>query len=177
MNSAPDYSLRRMTAEDLGTVLAWRNSAEVRQFMFTKNEIGMDEHARWFGNASHDPNRHLLILLQATAPCGFINIHEISPGIAEWGFYAAPESPKGTGTQLGIATLQFVFKDRKLHKLCGQVLGFNKRSLNLHHRLGFKQEGVLREHHFDGSEYHDVICFGVLAHEWHTRMQNEVKNG
>jgi len=34
-------------------------------------------------------------------------------------------------------------------------------------RLGFQREGVLRQQHFDGQQYHDVVCFGLLANEWH----------
>jgi UDP-4-amino-4,6-dideoxy-N-acetyl-beta-L-altrosamine N-acetyltransferase len=54
-----------------------------------------------------------------------------------------------------------------LHKLCGQALAFNERSIRFHQNLGFRREGVLRQQHFDGEQYHDVVCFGLLASEWH----------
>lgn len=156
-----------MAATDLAMVLAWRNHPEVRRYMYTQHEISLDEHRRWFERASPDPQRHLLIFEDGPNALGFINVHQIAPGgIADWGFYAAPDAPKGTGRALGNAALRYAFADAGLHKLCGQALAFNERSIQFHGMLGFTQEGILRQQHFDGQHYHDVLCFGLLAHEW-----------
>lgn len=160
--------VRRMDTDDLAKVLAWRNHPEVRRYMYTQHEILLDEHARWFEHASQDQNRHLLIYENKIMPLGFINIHQIAVGgIADWGFYVAPDAPKGTGHQLGLAALDYAFTKIGLSKLCGQALCYNERSIRFHQSLGFQQEGVLRQQHFDGQHYHDVVCFGLLASEWH----------
>lgn len=159
--------IRAMTHADLERVLAWRNHEDVRRYMYTQHEIGLEEHARWFEQASQDKHRHLLVFERDAIPLGFINIHQIAPGgLADWGFYAAPQAPKGTGSQLGKAALLYAFTQAKLHKLCGQALVYNERSIRFHLNLGFHQEGILREQHFDGQRYHDVVCFGLLASEW-----------
>lgn len=156
-----------MTNEDLDRVLAWRNHDEVRRYMYTQHEISRAEHARWFEQASRDPSRHLLVFEGNSVPLGFINLQQVAPGgVTEWGFYVAPDAPRGTGRQLGHAVLQHAFTHLGLHKLCGQALRFNTRSIKFHQRLGFQQEGVLREQHFDGQNYHDVMCFGLLVSEW-----------
>lgn len=165
--SRPLQRIRPMTQADLSTVLAWRNHPEVRRYMYTQHEISLDEHCRWFERASKDQKRHLLIYEDDLTPLGFINIHEIAlGGIADWGFYAAPDAPKGTGRALGKAALSYAFIELGLHKLCGQAIAFNERSVRFHQALGFMQEGVLRQQYFDGQHYHDVLCFGLLAHEW-----------
>jgi UDP-4-amino-4,6-dideoxy-N-acetyl-beta-L-altrosamine N-acetyltransferase len=156
-----------MTPEDLGQVLAWRNHEEVRRYMYTQHEISLEEHTRWFERASQDAGRHLLVFENDTVPLGFINIHQIAPGgVADWGFYVAPDAPKGTGRQLGQAALHYAFSGEGLHKICGQALAYNERSIRFHLNLGFQQEGTLREQHFDGQHYHNVVCFGLLASEW-----------
>ncbi|MDN0075828.1 UDP-4-amino-4,6-dideoxy-N-acetyl-beta-L-altrosamine N-acetyltransferase [Crenobacter sp. SG2303] len=161
------HRIRPMTHDDLELVLAWRNHQEVRSYMYTQREIELAEHARWFERASQDPDRHLLLFERDGVPQGFINLHQIAPGgIADWGFYAAPEAPRGTGRQLGHCALEHAFKELKLHKVCGQAFACNERSVGLHQRLGFRQEGILREQYFDGQEYYDVVCFGLLAAEW-----------
>jgi RimJ/RimL family protein N-acetyltransferase len=71
------------------------------------------------------------------------------------------------GRALGNATLHYGFIELGLHKICGQALDFNERSIRFHERLGFKQEGVLQDQHYDGQNYHAVVCFGLLAEEWH----------
>ncbi len=159
--------IREMTQIDLETVLAWRNHQDVRRFMYTQNEISMDEHISWFERTSIDPKRHLLIYQLGDQPLGFINIHEIAVGaIANWGFYAAPDAPRGTGGALGHAVLQHAFQKLNLHKICGQAIAHNLRSIRFHIKLGFLQEGVLKHQHYDGKNYHDVWCFGMLADTW-----------
>lgn len=156
-----------MAESDLEQVLSWRNHPEVRRYMYTQHEISLEEHACWFARASQNPERHLLVFEMDTTPLGFINIHQIANGgIADWGFYAAPDAPKGTGRALGEATLRYAFETVGLHKLCGQALAFNERSIHFHLALRFQREGILRQQHFDGQQYHDVVCFGLLASEW-----------
>lgn len=164
--------IRLMTIDDLERVLCWRNSLDVRRFMFTQHEITLDEHIRWFNKVSKDPDKHLLIFEKDGVSQGFVNINELGGQVADWGFYTAPDSPKGTGFQLGQAALSYAFDILELHKVCGQALEFNERSVRFHLRIGFQQEGRLREHYYDGHEYHAVICFGLLRHEW--QRNNEV---
>lgn len=161
--------VRPMLEADIDQVLAWRNHPDIRHYMHTQHEITRSEHARWFEQASKDPRRALLIFEQASIALGYVNFHQSAQGrIADWGFYVAPQAPKGTGRIMGHAALDHGFTKLNLHKVCGQVLAYNERSLKMHRSLGFQQEGVLREQHFDGQSYHDTVCFGLLAAQWQT---------
>ena len=135
--------------------------------MYTQHEITLDEHQLWFDRALQNPRKHLLIFELGKQPLGFINFSELAiGGIADWGFYAAPDAPKGSGRRLGRAALDHAFTQLKLHKVCGQALAYNESSIHFHQSLGFQQEGSLRDQHFDGKCYQDVVCFGLLSHEW-----------
>jgi len=135
--------------------------------MYTTHEIAMGEHRAWFEHTSKDPRKHLLIFEAGAEPLGFVNLTELNAhGIADWGFYVAADSPKGTGFKLGLAALSYAFDTLGLYKVCGQALGFNERSIKFHRRLGFQSEGVLRDQHFDGVQYHSIVTFGILSHEW-----------
>jgi len=159
--------VRPMAHTDLERVLAWRNHPDVRQYMYTQNEISLDEHLRWFERSLQDARKHLLIFEFNDQPLGFVNFSELDGGgIADWGFYAAPDAPKGIGRRLGQAALDHAFNKLKLHKICGQALAYNERSSRFHQNLGFQQEGILREQHYDGERYQNVICFGLLSCEW-----------
>lgn len=172
MVNSVKHQIRKMQYADLEQVLAWRNHPEVSRFMYTQHEISLEEHTNWFERASQDARRHLLIYEQKGVALGFINLHANSPGgIAEWGFYAAPDAPKGTGRELGTHVLRYAFGKLGLHKVCGQALAFNEPSIRFHLRLGFRQEGLLRDQHFDGELYHDVVCFGLLATEWNANTE------
>ena len=166
-----DTRVRPLDKADLKLVLSWRNHPEVRRYMYTKHEITPDEHQDWFDSAQQDPRKHLLVFEANSLPLGFVNFNEyVTRQIANWGYYAAPNAPKGSGRALGRAALNYAFNDIKLHKVCGQALDFNERSIKFHQTFGFQLEGTLRDHHFDGEGYHHVLCFGLLSHEWQPKF-------
>lgn len=161
-------NLRPLAEADLAMLLQWRNAPEVRCNMYTQHEISDSEHRQWFLRSQQNPHRHLLIAEQDGQPFGFVNIQLIDPRAkrGDWGFYLSPKVPKGRGHTLGIAALEYAFIELELHKLCGEALANNTRSRKFHERLGFKQESYLRDHHFDGQAYHDVIGYALLYSEW-----------
>ena len=161
------YQLRPMTEADLEPVLQWRNHPEVRRYMYTSHEIRLEEHQAWFAGASTNQAIDLLIYEQDDTAQGFVNITRTRcPEVADWGFYLSPNAQKGGGRILGNLALEYAFTQLGLHKLCGQALGFNERSIAFHKALGFIEEGRLREQHFDGNQFHDIVCFGLLNVEW-----------
>ena len=163
----PTDTLHPLTEADLPLVRAWRNHLDVRRHLFSTHAIAEDEHRAWFARQQVDATRRLWLFQRDGAPMGFVQLSGVEPGgIAEWGFYAAPDAPRGTGSALGRAALARAFGDEGLHKLCGQVLAENTASLALHRRLGFSEEGVLRQQHRSGDTYHHVHCFGLLRAEW-----------
>jgi UDP-4-amino-4,6-dideoxy-N-acetyl-beta-L-altrosamine N-acetyltransferase len=162
--------IRRMNEQDLSLVRQWRNHPDIRRHMYTRYEIGAEEHNQWFARQSIDPARHLLIFEVENEPLGFVHFHQVNAGrVADWGFYVAPESPGGTGTVLGETALAYAF-NQDFHKICGQALAYNERSIRLHLRLGFRQEGVFRDQYFDGKNFHSIFYFGLLASEWQEKQ-------
>ena len=159
--------LRPMIVTDLESVLALRNRIEVRRYMLTQHEISIDEHLLWFERSSRNPKKKLLVLEIEKKCCGLVQFEETKySGVTDWGFYTDPDSQKGTGKMLGRYALAYAFKNKCVYKICGQALHLNRPSIEFHKSLGFAQEGILRNHHFDGLEFHDLICFGILKSEF-----------
>jgi UDP-4-amino-4,6-dideoxy-N-acetyl-beta-L-altrosamine N-acetyltransferase len=159
--------IRKVNEQDLSMVIAWRNHADVRRFMFTQHEISLDEHRNWFAKASLDPSRSLLIVEEAGQAIGYVQFSKVEDGgIADWGFFVRPDAPKGTGRKLGTMALNHAFGPLKLHKVCGQAIASNQASIAFHQRLGFVLEGVLRDQQRINGTYHSLHCFGLLATEW-----------
>jgi len=67
---------------------------------------------------------------------------------------------------MGASALSHAFATLRLHKVCGEALAGNMASCRFHLSLGFRQEGMLIDEHFDGDAYQDVVRFGLLAAEW-----------
>lgn len=171
--STPDGMVRRMSGADLGRVLAWRNHPRVRALMYTQHEIALEEHTRWFERSNSDPNRHLLVYEEDGIPSGFVNFAIVSAERnALWGFYAAPEAPKGTGRRMGRAALAYGFDQAGFDKISGEALAHNEKSIRYHLSLGFMQEGELKRQLFDGGMCHDIVCLGLLESEWRRQQVN-----
>jgi UDP-4-amino-4,6-dideoxy-N-acetyl-beta-L-altrosamine N-acetyltransferase len=167
MNNTDKCRVRTMTEEDLNCVLQWRNHPKIRRYMLNQHVITAQEHRSWFEQASHDPDRRLLIFEERDSKLGFVNFSGASSGTSlHWGFYTAPDAPAGSGRKLGLTALNFAFNELESHKVCGQALQINTASIRFHKSLGFRQEGLWREQHFIGDTYHNLVCFGLLTHEW-----------
>ena len=91
----------------------------------------------------------------------------------QWGFYmGAEDRPSGSGMEMGKLSLYHGFSVLGLHKLCGEVFSFNQASRNFFLRLGFREEGCLREHVQKNQRFEDLLLFGLLREEWLERENN-----
>ncbi len=166
--------LRPLAEVDLPLVLAWRNAPEVRRNMYSQHEITHGEHLAWFGRLQHDPQSRWFIHVDTKGrPDGVVYFtqYQAIMGNAFWGFYSAPKSSPGTGTRLGLDAIDKALLEMKLHKLNAEVIGTNVISLRFHLKLGFQQEGLLRDYHFDGKKYVDVVRLGILDTEWAAKRE------
>lgn len=158
---------RRMSKNDLNYVLAWRNHPDIRRFMLSQHEISTAEHRTWFDRASRDDTCVLLVIEEDGQPRGCVIFSGVQKNAtADWSFYSAPGNPAGSGRRICSTALDFAFRELELHKVAGQVLDFNRASICVHLRLGFKQEGNLRQHSVINGVHHDLVCFGILSAEW-----------
>jgi len=163
-------NLRQLQEEDLAIILQWRNDDKIRHFMFNSDVIALADHQAWFQRTVKDESKHLLIFEKNKFSVGFAQLSVLKGGVAEWGFYVDPSSPRGTGQQMALNVLQYSFESLNLHKISARVIDFNQRSLHLHNKFFFTEEGVLRDEHYDGVKYHNVICFGLLKNEWKNKV-------
>lgn len=73
---------------------------------------------------------------------------------------------KGYGTQMMTAVLKFAFEELKLHKVTLGVFDFNESAIKCYKKVGFQQEGFLRDARKSGQEYWNLIEMGILYSEW-----------
>jgi UDP-4-amino-4,6-dideoxy-N-acetyl-beta-L-altrosamine N-acetyltransferase len=142
--------------------------------MYSHHEISLDEHRAWFARLQQDSSRRWYLFQDDTGSAqGVVYFTDIDTeqGTAFWGFYARPEAPSGTGLQILFAALNLAFTELGLHKLNGEVLADNQRSLPLHKKVGFSEEGRFREQHHDGANRIDIVRLGLLASEWPERRE------
>lgn len=165
-----DFSLRRLQDRDLDRVLEWRNSDRVRAGMFDDGLIDIEEHRAWFERIRNSSETVYLIFEHHAVPLGVVNFTHIDPrnNKSFWGFYlGAVCQPAGMGSALGYLGLSYGFDGLRLRKVIGEVLCSNPRSITLHQKLGFIQEGHYRAHVLKNGAHQDVLSFALLAEDWH----------
>ncbi|MGV6809871.1 MAG: UDP-2,4-diacetamido-2,4,6-trideoxy-beta-L-altropyranose hydrolase [bacterium] len=158
--------IRRMKTSDLQLVRQWRNHPSVRACMFNQNEIDQDEHEQWFLEKSRQQNQFLLLFENQGKPQGFISFNVKDNLEADWGFYKAPNSPRGTGKLLGHYVLDYAFKKVGLDKVNAQVIQYNQGSLTFHQKLGFLEEKTIKGGYSDGKTHYDIIYFSLPSKTW-----------
>lgn len=73
---------------------------------------------------------------------------------------------RGLVTRAVTVVLDHAFGPLGLHRVELRTVATNERSRSVAQRLGFTQEGVLREAAAFSDERRDAVVYGLLAHEW-----------
>ena len=73
---------------------------------------------------------------------------------------------EGFGLDMMQTVLEACFGGWGVHRIGVRVEAGNERALALYRRLGFKEEGLLRQAAFRDGRHEDVLLFGQLAAEW-----------
>jgi ribosomal-protein-alanine N-acetyltransferase len=86
---------------------------------------------------------------------------------AELGYWVGePFWGNGYASEAGQAVLAFGFTGLKLKRIHAEHLARNPASGRVMEKLGFTQEGVLRQHAIKWGKLEDKICRGILLEEW-----------
>ncbi|WP_027963782.1 UDP-4-amino-4,6-dideoxy-N-acetyl-beta-L-altrosamine N-acetyltransferase [Halalkalibacillus halophilus] len=169
MVSIDEFQLKELTSNDLFLVLRWRNSDRIRSVMYTEKQISWSEHYKWYQKVSADSRLRVWIFYRFAQPLGLVSISNINPEHSRcyWGFYIGDDSaPKGSGTIMGMLALNKIFEEIKLNKVCAEVISTNTGSLSYHKKLGFKEEGLFKNHLRKNNNYVDIIPMAIFSSQW-----------
>jgi RimJ/RimL family protein N-acetyltransferase len=105
-----------------------------------------------------------------TKAIGLIDLDGIQPKDHNAGFAITIGNKeywnRGYGTEATRLILKYGFAQLNLHRISSNAFSFNERSIRMHKKLGFREEGRQREINFSNGQYHDLVLFGILKKEW-----------
>lgn len=73
---------------------------------------------------------------------------------------------KGFGQETVLETLRYGFEELGLHRIEVNVFSFNKGAIELYKKMGFKEEGVMRDYCRVQNEYWSCLKMSILAPEF-----------
>jgi RimJ/RimL family protein N-acetyltransferase len=111
---------------------------------------------------------HMFLACREGDPVGsaFLSDIDFEGRKAELGYWIVPEEQgNGYATEAAQLCLIHGFDELGLDKIWARTVGDNEASKRILEKLGFKQEGVLREHWYGFEDYVDEYRFGLLESE------------
>lgn len=69
---------------------------------------------------------------------------------------------KGYASEALKLLLDYVFNERGLHRITALVLESNVQSIKMHVKLGFRQEGILRQSVYKNGRYNNQVVLSIL---------------
>ncbi|MCJ1655441.1 GNAT family protein [Staphylococcus sp. NRL 16/872] len=160
-------NLRALKQSDSNLILNWMKNDKLRYLIGTVYPITELEHENWFQNRMLEKdNRMFVIELENETSIGIIGFKNLDwvNRNAELFIYIGEEAywGKGYGTQALELMTKFAFNSLNLHMLYLEVFSYNKNATKTYERLGFKQDGVLRQSKFQDGKYYDKIIMSKI---------------
>jgi diamine N-acetyltransferase len=173
--------LRPIKRDDLPNFLKWYNDPDVTQYLTIylpvtemAEEKWIEDHAGPITARAGSVNDIVFVIeaieLDSHKPIGTIGLHSINQKdqTAEFGIAIGEKDcwSKGNGTEAASLLIEYGFNSVNLHRITSYVLTFNERSLRMHKKVGFVEEGRRRQAVFTNGRYVDLVTFGLLKEEW-----------
>ncbi len=154
--------------EHLEMVMQWRAKPDVSQYMITDVELDIDVQKRWFEKVSKDESYRYWIIIYQDIPIGLINLAAI-----DWvnlhcsaGYYIGEKEYRSIGAMIPPYIYNYIFKELKFRKICGEVINGNTKVLQMLQMHGFRIVGTYHEHIYKNGHYFDVIIIELLSELW-----------
>ena len=166
--------LRKISEQDLNTILQWRNQDVVRQVMFTDHVIKPEEHLKWWQQVKSDNSKLYFIFCHNDIDCGVVSFTNIEQNkSAVWGFYfknldhlTALERFRITHT-METEAINYAFQHLKITVLKCAVFKFNQVIIKIHTRFGFKETKRYQMQKNNQPEW--VIEMSLTKQQWFSK--------
>ncbi len=168
--------LRPVKRSDISYFLKWFNDPEVIQYLtlyLPMTEMAEEKYIEELGTTRAKSDVSFVIEViegDSIKPIGNCGLHEINSKDhnANFGIVIGEKDywSKGYGIEATRLLINYGFQQLNLHRISSTAVAFNERSIKFHKKVGFREEGRLRQDIFKNGQYHDLLQFGILREEW-----------
>jgi RimJ/RimL family protein N-acetyltransferase len=165
--------LRAMEPSDAEALWRWNHDPEVMRWMQDSHPQSLAQVTRWLGEErGRNEYGDLLLGVEVQADdklIGLVRLHGAEPelGIAELDIYLGEKNywGKGYATDTVRTVCRYGFDKMRLHKITLTVVTENEAAWRAYRKVGFVQEGRLREVFRRDGRWYDQYTMGLLAGE------------
>jgi RimJ/RimL family protein N-acetyltransferase len=168
--------LRPVQKSDIAFFLKWYNDPEVLEYLSLYLPMTETMEEKWLEEAASTQGGtrvHFVIEViegKIPSPIGSIGLNKIDhrSQAAELGIAIGEKEywSKGYGTEAARLLINYGFNQLNLNRIGSSVFAPNRRSLEMHRKLGFVKEGRQKQAFFKNGRFLDQVLFGLLKREW-----------
>ena len=168
MSEVPKITLGIFCEADRELLFSWINDRQLVRFSAAFRPIGKAEHDAWFDSLGNDPTKIIFAIrdLESQDLVGSVQIINLNQTHRNGEMVIRIGDPRFQGRGYGSAALRalldYAWNKLKLHRLSAHVFKSNVRAIAAYKKVGFIEEGVLRESAFIEGRWEDVVLMGVL---------------
>jgi UDP-4-amino-4,6-dideoxy-N-acetyl-beta-L-altrosamine N-acetyltransferase len=159
--------------EDMPKLLEWRNDPNSRKYFREYRETNLEDQINWYDNVMMKDNtwHHFIVkpIDDPTKNIGIVLLNHIHPIYRSGEFGITLGDPeyrnKGYGKDMLLTLIKYGFEQLNLNRIWCEVYS-NNNSIHLYRKIGFKDEGILRQTVFKDGEYLDSYILGMLKNEY-----------
>lgn len=165
--------LRAMEEEDSEMFRELTNSPDFEKMVIGWSfPVSKKNQAEWFANCKNDPSKlRYVIETEEDGAVGMLGLRDIDwkNGVASGlGMRIAKKELRGRGlaTDACMTLMRYAFNELRLNRLNERALSYNKPSLRVLEKVGFKIEGVQRQAIYKNGQFNDLVMMGCLKSDY-----------
>jgi UDP-4-amino-4,6-dideoxy-N-acetyl-beta-L-altrosamine N-acetyltransferase len=167
-----NIELRTIAFEDIELIRSWRNSDLIKNVSYSRGFISSEMQIKWYNGIKDDLSQLHWIINIDKIDVGYAaikNIDLLNKRCEFSSLYIADENflLNGSGAIVQYKVLDYVFETYPdITKVFCEVLGFNKKVIQLHKRFGFIIEGEQKNHYLLDGKFENVILLSLFRDKW-----------
>lgn len=164
--------LRILEKDDIPRTQKWIIDPEISAIMGYLPVFSLSHQLDWYDKISKAGDRYIfaICLNETNEHIGNIGLGNINwvHRHAMFNIFFAEKSnhSKGLGTEASRLILDFAFDRLNLNKVYLQTSEKFVAANKMYQKLGFSQDGILREHYYIDGKYEDKIIYSILKSEF-----------
>ncbi len=164
--------LRPLERADAPVLAGYLNDAEVRRSLRSDRPLSVAEEEEFIDRIQRSRDDVVLGIVRREGDrlLGVVGLHGLQDPSrqAQFGIFIGDpgEWGKGHGTEATALVVGYGFATLNLNRIWLHVYDHNRRGIRVYEKVGFREEGILRQAVFREGRYCDVITMALLRQDW-----------
>jgi RimJ/RimL family protein N-acetyltransferase len=167
-------TLRPMEPSDAAALWRWNHDPDVMRWMSDGYAQPLAQVTKWLAERPRNTYGDVLFGIEVrtdTKLIGLVQLHDAEPeiGCAKLDIYLGEKDYWGRGyaTDAMRTICRYGFEKMRLHKITLNVVTENHAAHHVYHKVGFVDEGRLRQVFRRDGQWYDMYTMGLLEGELH----------